>query len=102
MTRIGSVVLIVVLSAGMLAAATYLALRDPAPAAPGAPTVDELIARLGAEDAATARDAERGLRAMGRRAVEPLERAARSTDPALASRARAILKDLAPPASGVE
>ena len=102
MTRIGNLLLIIVLTAGLLATATLFALRDAQPSQPDTPTVEMLMVQMGDEDETVAAQATLALRALGAEARPHLQRAARSSDTLLASRARRLLNEPSDPAGGIE
>ena len=67
---------------------------DP-PAQPKKPTVDELVADLGSPTFAVRERAQRDLWERGEEAIPALEKAARSADEEVATRARALLDKFA-------
>ena len=99
--RIGNLILMVALIGGLMVAATVFALRDSDPPPP-APTadLDVLILRLADGNVEVSRLAETELRKRGKEAAAHLERASRSSDPALSARSKKLLEELT--ARGVE
>ena len=101
MVKVGNTILIVVLSLGLLAAATYVALTH-SPSQPDAPSTDLLIAQLAADDDAVAKSAEEALLELDEKAIPSLEAAAKSDDKILAARAKRLLKKILDASAGVQ
>lgn len=99
--RVGNTILIVLLTVGLLSAATFFALKDT-PTQPAGPTVDFLIVQLANGDEQVSKEAELALLGLGSEAIPYLDRASRSSDRILASRARRLLKQIVDPSTGVE
>ena len=103
MTRVGNVILIVLLTGGLLAAVTFVAIQsDPPQAQPVGESMEMLIVQLGDDDEATWKAAEAELRRLGEQALPHLERATRSADAMLATRSRRLFDKLTDPAGGVD
>jgi len=102
MVRVGNIILIVVLSLGLLAAATFAVFIDEPPVVTGMPSMDLLIVRLADQDEGVSRSAEEALLGLDREAIPYLDAASKSSDPILAGRARLLLKKILSVDQGVE
>lgn len=101
MVRILNLVAIIALSGGLIATAAVLATSGDEPSQPASPDVEFLLQKLADADHQTSLDAERDLLKLGEKVRADLERAAKSPNPRLASRAQKVLAALATP-TGVQ
>ncbi len=97
MIRILNVLAIIALSGGLIAAATYLAISGDAPAQAASPDIDFMLQKLADLDQQISLDAEKDLLKLGEKIRPDLERAAKSGNARLASRARKLLDALSEP-----
>lgn len=99
--RVLNLIAIVALSGGLIVAATMLAISGDASSQPASPDVGFLLQKLADSDPQTSIDAEKDLLKLGEKVRPDLERAAKSDNARLASRARKLL-DAMTPSSGVQ
>ncbi|GEM_PF-6894560 len=95
------VVLIAVLSLGVTAGAAYLALRRSNREDPEKTRIELLVRNLGDRNPDVRRNAESELRRFGPKAAEALREAGRSSNPAVAERAKKLLTEIGKPSDSV-